>query len=152
MHAYIDALDFTGLELDEALRLCISRFRIPGEAQKIDRIMEKFAEIFCINNRGVFPSADTAYVLSYSIIMLQTNLHNPNIKPEQKMKKHQYFVQNRGIASGRDLSDDYLGGIFDRVLATPFTLKDSDEVRFSKKEGSSAPMSHAARQYVEKMI
>ena len=95
MHAYIDALDFTGLELDEALRLCISRFRIPGEAQKIDRIMEKFAERFCINNRGVFPSADTAYVLSYSIIMLQTNLHNPNIKPDEKMKKHQYFSQNR---------------------------------------------------------
>ena len=46
------------------------------------------------------------------------------------------------------MSDDYLGGIFDRVLATPFTLRASDEERFGKKEGgASAPKNAAQKQY-----
>ncbi|RLN99976.1 hypothetical protein DYB28_002009 [Aphanomyces astaci] len=50
----------------------LSYFRLPGEAQKIDRMMEKFAERYHWNNPGVFPSADVAFILSFSVIMLQT--------------------------------------------------------------------------------
>ena len=32
---YVAALDFTGLEFDEAIRLFLSGFRLPGEAQKV---------------------------------------------------------------------------------------------------------------------
>ena len=35
--------------------------------------MEKFAERFCRANPGAFKNADTAYVLSYSVIMLNTD-------------------------------------------------------------------------------
>ncbi len=48
-----------------------------GEAQQIDRIMEKFAECFCGANPGVFASADGAYLLAFAIIMLNTDAHNP---------------------------------------------------------------------------
>ena len=44
MHAYVDSFDFQGMEFDEAIRAFLRGFRLPGEAQKIDRIMEKFAE------------------------------------------------------------------------------------------------------------
>jgi brefeldin A-inhibited guanine nucleotide-exchange protein len=50
LHHYVDALDFTGMVFDEAIRLFLSGFRLPGEAQKIDRIMEKFAEKFTSQN------------------------------------------------------------------------------------------------------
>jgi hypothetical protein len=53
MHAYVDQLDFTGMSFDEAIRHFLQGFRLPGEAQKIDRMMEKFAERFCINNPEV---------------------------------------------------------------------------------------------------
>lgn len=45
--------------------------------------MEKFASRYCENNPslGVFASADTAYVLAYSIIMLTTDLHSPQVSP-----------------------------------------------------------------------
>ena len=46
-YAYIESFEFNELSIDEALRLFLSCFRIPGEAQVIDRIMEKFAEIYC---------------------------------------------------------------------------------------------------------
>lgn len=34
-----------GQAIDQALRKLLGGFRLPGEAQKIDRIMEKFAEV-----------------------------------------------------------------------------------------------------------
>ena len=53
MHAYVDQMDFTGMAFDEAIRYFLKGFRLPGEAQKIDRMMEKFAERFCIDNPNV---------------------------------------------------------------------------------------------------
>lgn len=58
---------------------CLQGFRLPGEAQKIDRLMEKFAERFVKCNPGSFKSADVAYVLAYSVIMLNTDAHNPQV-------------------------------------------------------------------------
>ena len=48
-----------------------------GEAQKIDRIMEKFAERYCRDNPGAFRTADGAYLLAFALIMLNTDAHNP---------------------------------------------------------------------------
>lgn len=53
MHAYIDAMDFTGLKFDDAIRLFLLDFRLPGEAQKIDRLMEKFAERYHVCNSHI---------------------------------------------------------------------------------------------------
>jgi brefeldin A-inhibited guanine nucleotide-exchange protein len=80
MHAYVDSFNFEGMEFDEALRAFLQGFRLPGEAQKIDFITEKFAERYCKCNPKVFTSADTAYVLAYSVIMLNTDAHNPMVK------------------------------------------------------------------------
>lgn len=44
MHAYVDGMNFRGMKFDIAIRDFLKGFRLPGEAQKIDRIMEKFAE------------------------------------------------------------------------------------------------------------
>lgn len=43
MYAYVDQMDFTEMEFVPALRKFLEGFRLPGEAQKIDRLMEKFA-------------------------------------------------------------------------------------------------------------
>ncbi len=60
-------------------RQFLSGFRLPGEAQKIDRLMEKFAERFLCCNPESFKSADVAYVLAYSVIMLNTDAHNNQV-------------------------------------------------------------------------
>ena len=130
LHHYVDALDFTGLQFDDAIRLFLSGFRLPGEAQKIDRIMEKFAERFTAQNPDVFPSADTAFILAFSVIMLNTDLHNPSIKPERRMTVDSFIRNNRGIGeNGSDLPEDFLVGIFNRIKASPFSLKEDDAAR-----------------------
>jgi hypothetical protein len=42
--------------------------------------MEKFAERYVSCNPGSFKSADVAYVLAYSVIMLNTDAHNPQVR------------------------------------------------------------------------
>jgi brefeldin A-inhibited guanine nucleotide-exchange protein len=79
MHAYVDTLNFKDMDFGQAIRLFLQGFRLPGEAQKIDRIMEKFAERYCKCNSYAFSSADTAYVLAYSVILLNTDAHNPMV-------------------------------------------------------------------------
>merc|ERR550539_1527996 len=95
MHIFIDAQEFGDLTFDIALRKLCSTFRLPGEAQKIDRIMERFASRYCIQNPGVFPTADIAYTLAYAIIMLNTDLHSNRIK--EKMTKSEFLRSNRRL-------------------------------------------------------
>ena len=80
--------------------------RLPGEAMQIDRIMESFACHYCSQNPNLFEETDTCYIISFSIIMLNTALHNPNVK--QKITVEQFVKQNRGINSGKDLPRDIL--------------------------------------------
>lgn len=49
---------------------------------------------------------DTAYVLAFSLIMLNTDAHNPCIK--QKMTKEQFILNNRGINNGEDFPISFL--------------------------------------------
>ena len=43
MYSYVDQIDFCEMDFVPALRRFLEGFRLPGEAQKIDRLMEKFA-------------------------------------------------------------------------------------------------------------
>lgn len=72
----------------------LSLFRLPGEAQKIDRVMNLFSSRYCLENPTVFSTPDTGYVLAYSIIMLNTDAHNPNVK--KKMTLQEFIRNNRG--------------------------------------------------------
>ncbi|KAG6400469.1 hypothetical protein SASPL_137303 [Salvia splendens] len=122
MHAYVDSFDFQDVEFDEAIRLFLQGFRLPGEAQKIDRIMEKFAERYCKCNPKAFISADTAYVLAYSVIMLNTDAHNPMVKV--KMSAEDFIRNNRGIDDGKDLPEEQLRSLFERISRNEIKMKE----------------------------
>ncbi|KAL7751070.1 guanine nucleotide exchange protein for ADP-robosylation factor [Sorochytrium milnesiophthora] len=126
MHAFIDQMDFVNLKLVSALRQFLQAFRLPGEAQKIDRFMEKFSDRYCDNNPDIFANADTAYVLSVSIIMLNTDLHSKQVK--HKMDKAAFLRNNRGINGNADLPDEYLGAIYDEVQQSEIVM-DEDPLK-----------------------
>ncbi|XP_013870946.1 cytohesin 4b, partial [Austrofundulus limnaeus] len=77
LKAFVELHEFSNLSLVQALRQFLWSFRLPGEAQKIDRMMEAFATRYCECNTNVFQSTDTCYILSFAVIMLNTSLHNP---------------------------------------------------------------------------
>jgi len=145
LHEFVDSMDFAGLEFDEAIRVFLAGFRLPGEAQKIDRMMEKYAERYCIQNKdkSIFPSADTAFVLAFSVIMLQTDLHNPSVAPERKMTEKGFVGNNRGIADGGDLDPEYLRGIYRRIKLKPISLKEDDQARDAENAKKASATSGA---------
>jgi len=121
MHSYVEMLDFSGLEFDAGIRHFLRGFRLPGEAQKIDRLMEKFAERYCICNPESFAKADTAYVLAYSVIMLNTDAHNPQVK--DKMSLEGFVKNNKGINDGEDLPQEFLAAIYKNIVNNEIKMK-----------------------------
>jgi Sec7-like guanine-nucleotide exchange factor len=63
----VATFELTGLGFDDALRKFLSAFRLPGEAQKIERIMDAFSSQYYANNPRSFRAADTAFKLAYSV-------------------------------------------------------------------------------------
>ncbi|XP_046396224.1 brefeldin A-inhibited guanine nucleotide-exchange protein 1 isoform X2 [Ischnura elegans] len=148
MYAYVDQMDFGDMDFVTALRNFLEGFRLPGEAQKIDRMMEKFAGRYCEcnPNNGIFASADTAYVLAYSIIMLTTDLHSPQVK--SKMTKEQYVRMNRGINDSKDLPEEYLCGIYDEIAGHEIKMKASSNM---SKPGKQVISSEKKRRFLWNM-
>ncbi|CCK68159.1 Arf family guanine nucleotide exchange factor SEC7 KNAG_0A04910 [Huiozyma naganishii CBS 8797] len=136
MHAFVDEFDFTGLSIVDALREFLQKFRLPGEGQKIDRFMLKFAERFVEQNPGIFSKADTAYVLSYSLIMLNTDLHSSQIK--RKMTLEEFLENNEGIDNGNDLPKDFMIGLFNEIANNEIKLL-SEQHQAMLQDDTAAP-------------
>eukprot|EP01116_Phalansterium_solitarium_P024696 TRINITY_DN9119_c0_g1_i1.p1 TRINITY_DN9119_c0_g1~~TRINITY_DN9119_c0_g1_i1.p1 ORF type:complete len:1155 (+),score=322.34 TRINITY_DN9119_c0_g1_i1:118-3465(+) len=128
---YLALQDFSNMDFDDALRYFLGKFRLPGEAQKIDRIVQRFAARYHALNPGVFSHEDTAYVLAFSLIMLNTDLHNASIK--NKMTKAEFLRNNRGIDTGNDLPAEYMTSLYDKILNNEIKL-DSEVSVFAKAE------------------
>ncbi|EJT78155.1 transporter SEC7 [Gaeumannomyces tritici R3-111a-1] len=120
MHAFVDLMDFTKRRFVDALRQFLQSFRLPGEAQKIDRFMLKFANRYVMGNPNAFANADTAYVLAYSVILLNTDLHSSKIA--RHMTKEDFIKNNRGINDNADLPDEYLLSIYDEIASNEIVL------------------------------
>ena len=140
MYVYVDMLDFKDKDLIQSLRLFLEGFRLPGESQKIDRLMEKFASRYCgcNPNQGIFANADTAYVLAFSVIMLTTDLHSPQVK--NKMTKEQYIKMNRGINDGEDLPPEYLSAIYDEIAQSEIKMKSGGKDSKTQQQGKDTKL------------
>ncbi|EIW61429.1 Arf family guanine nucleotide exchange factor SEC7 [Trametes versicolor FP-101664 SS1] len=126
MHAFVDTMDLGNMPFVTALRTFLQAFRLPGEAQKIDRYMLKFAERYIATNSNTpFTNADTAYVLAYSTILLNTDAHNPQVK--NRMTKQGFIANNRGINDGQNLPEDLLNAIYDEIVSNEIRMKDEVE-------------------------
>ncbi|KAF7204748.1 cytohesin 3, partial [Nothobranchius furzeri] len=124
LQAFVELHEFADLNLVQALRQFLWSFRLPGEAQKIDRMMEAFASRYCQCNPGVFQSTDTCYVLSFAIIMLNTSLHNPNVRDKPPVER--FISMNRGINGGGDLPEELLRNLYDSIKNEPFKIPEDD--------------------------
>lgn len=57
---------------------------------------------YCICNPGVvrqFRNPDTIFILAFAIILLNTDMYSPNVKPERKMKLEDFVKNLRGELS-----------------------------------------------------
>lgn len=175
--AFMELFAFNASGIVEALRAVLGAFRLPGEAQLIERLMESFATAYFVNQPpvmddgedaggdaadGAKPSdpakvtrwiareksaeevaeaegvretgggtggpedpgadppmrmkmanSDTVFILSYAIIMLNTDLHNPGVKV--KMSFEAFVRNNRGIDNGKNVPEFFLKDIYEAI-------------------------------------
>ncbi|EIE18456.1 Sec7-domain-containing protein [Coccomyxa subellipsoidea C-169] len=104
LDAFTHMFDFSGMSFEAAIREFLESFRLPGEAQKIIRILEQWSRQFYAQEPGIFASADAVYILAISVIMLNTDKHNPAIK--KKMTREEFIRNNRGINGTKDAPAD----------------------------------------------
>ncbi|KAJ8381452.1 hypothetical protein SKAU_G00022300 [Synaphobranchus kaupii] len=114
----VDEMDFSGMELDEALRKFQAHIRVQGEAQKVERLIEAFSQRYCMCNPDVvqqFHNPDTIFILAFAIILLNTDMYSPNIKPDRKMMLEDFIRNLRGVDDGADIPRDMVVGIYERI-------------------------------------
>ena len=129
---FLQPLDFADFTFDEALRFFLSLFRLPGEAQQIDRIMQRFANRYYDAHPDKFRVADTAYILAFSLIMLNTDAHSDQI--EHKMSLSQFLSNNRGIDEGEDLDKDMMTMLYHSIVKNEIRMEQREFIS-SVKEG-----------------
>ena len=115
--------EFKGKTIIEALREFLWNFRLPGEAQKIDRMTECFAQRFCDCNPEVFGDPGSCYLVSFAIIMLNTNLHNPSVKDKQTCDQ---FIKMCKDSTKAELQEQMLKDCYYSIKKEPFKFPIDD--------------------------
>uniref|UniRef100_A0A3Q2PZ49 IQ motif and SEC7 domain-containing protein 3 n=1 Tax=Fundulus heteroclitus TaxID=8078 RepID=A0A3Q2PZ49_FUNHE len=139
----VDEMDFSGMELDEALRKFQAHIRVQGEAQKVERLIEAFSQRYCMCNPDVvqqFHNPDTIFILAFAIILLNTDMYSPNIKPDRKMLLEDFIRNLRGVDDGADIPRDMVVGIYERIQLRELRSNEDHVTYVSKVEQSIVGM------------
>ncbi|EAW13056.1 Sec7 domain-containing protein [Aspergillus clavatus NRRL 1] len=128
LDAFVDLFDFSGKTVVDALRDLLGAFRLPGESPLIERIVTTFSDKFIqkAHPKGV-ADKDALFVLTYGIIMLNTDAYNPNIKPQNRMTYTDFARNLRGVNAGQDFAPEFLQEIYDSIKQNEIILPDEHE-------------------------
>lgn len=135
LHEFAKTFDFQNMNLATALRLFVGTFRLPGEAQKIQRVLEAFSERYYEQSPQILIDKDAAFVLSYSIILLNTDQHNTQVRT--RMTEEDFIRNNRTINGGADLPREYLSEIYHSIC--------NSEIQMNPDKGTGFQMMTAGR-------
>ncbi|XP_040848151.1 Golgi-specific brefeldin A-resistance guanine nucleotide exchange factor 1 isoform X1 [Ochotona curzoniae] len=113
LESFVSTFNFQGLRLDEALRLYLEAFRLPGEAPVIHRLLEAFTEHWRNCNGSPFANSDACFALAYAVIMLNTDQHNHNVRKQNAPMTLEEFRKNlKGVNGGKDFEQDILEDMY----------------------------------------
>jgi len=91
LNTLMENISFHKVSIDRALRIFLLNYSLPVESQEIDRVIKALADKYYKDNPEIYPSSDYPYILAYSLIMLNTDLHNPKVKSKITVKQ---FISN----------------------------------------------------------
>ncbi|XP_055542001.1 Golgi-specific brefeldin A-resistance guanine nucleotide exchange factor 1 isoform X2 [Wyeomyia smithii] len=116
LEVFVKSFDFAGLTIDQALRLYLETFRLPGEAPLIFLVMEHFADHWHKCNNEPFANTDAAFRLAYAIIMLNMDQHNYNAKRLNVPMTVDDFLKNlRGLNGNSDFDQQMLINVYHSI-------------------------------------
>ena len=113
----MDEFEFKAQRIDQALRILMHDIRLPGEGQQIERILDAFADSYFRQNPQdkTFKDADSACILSYAIIMLNTDQHSQQLRTRDRMNLEAFVKNVSKCNKGEDFPRDFLQSIYDAI-------------------------------------
>ncbi|CAG9537440.1 unnamed protein product [Cercopithifilaria johnstoni] len=116
LDAFVRSFPFENTRLDDALRMFLETFRLPGEAAEISMVMQHFADHWYIANGEPFNHVDAAFTLAYAVIMLNTDQHNPQVRRNQRPMQAECFKRNlSGTNGGQDFDPAMLDEMYNAI-------------------------------------
>ena len=131
---YVRSFELKGQTVLNCMRIFLSAFRLPGEAQQIDRILVAFSE-YCHagsieGNSGLLENPEVTYLLTFSMIMLNTDLHNPNVRADRKMTTVQFIKNNsfygKELNQTKKIPKEYLETVYESLAQVPLRTERND--------------------------
>ncbi|CCU75858.1 guanine nucleotide exchange factor [Blumeria hordei DH14] len=128
LEAFMNTYNFKGKRVDEALRELLEGFRLPGESALIERIITSFSEHYCAGSTSDgIANSDAVFVLTYAILMLNTDSYNPNLKAAARMTLDQFSNNLRGVNGGKNFDPQYLKDVYNSIKADEIILPDEHD-------------------------
>jgi guanine nucleotide exchange protein RalF len=131
---FVQQMQFSGKTFVTAYRSYLQAFQLPGEAQKIDRLVEAFGSVYTEQNSDSnIAGSDAADALAFAATMLNTDLHSVSIKQDRKMTLEQFAKQLRGVnvkngsKDKQDFEASFVKEIYEDIKAREF-----DKLNFAK--------------------
>ncbi|CAO3610737.1 unnamed protein product [Cunninghamella echinulata] len=125
LQEFMGQFNFKGKRMDEALRMVLETFRLPGESQQIVRVTDSFSDAYFASKPIEIADSNAAQILAYSIIMLNTDQHNPQVR--RRMSLEEYTKNLRGTNNGQDFDKDYLREIYEAIRQDEIVMPEEHE-------------------------
>jgi guanine nucleotide exchange protein RalF len=128
LKSFVEAMDFRGQDIVKGVRSFLQEFKLPGEGQKIGRLVEAFSKTYYDQNPGGdIAHRDAAELLVFQIIILNTDLHNVSIAEKDKMTLAGLKINLRGFnkeeqGEDKDFDEQFLENIYNNIKAEKFEL------------------------------
>ena len=121
LSSYFMAIDLK-TDLIAAIRKSLSGpLFLPGEAQQIDNIVETFSICYALQNSEV--NQEIIYILTFALIMLNSDLHNPNV--QKKITCNQFIQNVKGCLPLNSISDEELSKFYNMLKEHPLKFSSS---------------------------
>merc|ERR1712130_20915 len=124
LSVFMEEFDFSGQRIDKAMRQLLDYVKVPGEAQKIEKIMEVFGKRFNKCNPSFaskLKCQESIVTLAFAIMLLNTDLHTANMKADRKMLEKEFMNNLKQADEGHDFDHKLLKSVYKGIKKQPFS-------------------------------
>lgn len=143
---YCLSFDWDTKPFFEVFRQFLESFRLPGEAPVIEKILDVWTRLYygkydeevplddseiteegakrtkTVNHHPIFLSLDACYVICTSIVLLNVDMYNPNVKQARRMNIDQYVHNLRGQNNKQNFPPEFLRAIYTEIRASEISI------------------------------
>ncbi|KAM3862873.1 PH and SEC7 domain-containing protein 1 [Diretmus argenteus] len=130
---YLSNFSFSGLTIDQALRVFLREFALMGETQERERVLTQFSRRYLQCNPNTIPNEDSVHTLTCAVMLLNTDLHGHNIG--KRMSCSQFISNLEGLNDGKDFPKELLKALYSSIKTEKLQWTiDEEELRNSMTE------------------